>query len=429
MSRLNYYNFFKNKPEDAEDRLTRAFLILVRLIPPVQAAFIEAVREKQRAQGDGTLVPARAVTGTGVAGIWSQTGKLHADEGHVLSILLTNHPWKPQRPIQSSTRSAVYDGVVHYGDEWIFAIENKPYGDVREGQLHPNTEDASTLHVDPRPVVIVWKDLIRHLHALGESGWLDYTQQRLVDDFLQYVQDDFPAIDPYPTLAHCGDDLGKLNRRCESLMQELAPGRPNTHRGSWAYIDASELGGAERVIVAAKVRDLETEWIIDLMIYPGDTVSQARHFYKHVDVEALLQLTESWDLYPNLHFSHIQTHLVYATKDVSLESYLTFWKNHSDLIGQIKEPQFDSTLNLLSKSGLFDDKDREQFTAEFMETNRSTANVCPGISLHYRWPATDAIELDRRGELAGVIDTRIREAVRTWGAEAAWDEITQPEEN
>ena len=85
MSRLNYYNFFKNKPEDAEDRLTRAFVIPVQLIPSVQAAFIETVREKQRAQGEGVLVPARAVTDTGVAGIWSQTGKLHAVEGRVTS--------------------------------------------------------------------------------------------------------------------------------------------------------------------------------------------------------------------------------------------------------------------------------------------------------------------------------------------------------
>ena len=85
MSCLNYYNFFKNKPEDTEDRLTRAFLILVRPIPSVQAAFTEAVRERQCAQGEGVLVPARAVTDTGVAGIWSQTGKLHAVEGRVTS--------------------------------------------------------------------------------------------------------------------------------------------------------------------------------------------------------------------------------------------------------------------------------------------------------------------------------------------------------
>ena len=427
MSRLNYYNFFKNKPQNAEDRLTRAFLVLVRLIPSVQAAFIEVVREKQRAQGDGALVPARTTTDTGVTGLWSQTGTLHADEGRVLSILLTNHPWETQNPVQPSTRKAVYDGVMHYGDEWVFAVENKPYGDVREEQLHPNIEGTSALQVDPRPIVIVWKDLIRRLHALGESGWLDYTQQRLVDDFLQYARDDFPAIDPYPTLGHCGDDLNKLNRRCKSLMQELAPGRLNTHRDSWDYIDASELKGAGRVIVAAKVREPETNWILDLMIYPGDTVSQARPFYKKVDTDALLQLTDSWDIYTNLHFSHIQSNLVYTTKDTSLESYLTFWQDHSDQIGQIKEEQFDDMLDLLSKNGFLDDEDRERFAAEFVATNRSTANVCPGISLHHRWSGTEAVKLDQSSDLASAVDERIREAVRTWGAEAAWDEITQSE--
>jgi hypothetical protein len=85
--------------------------------------------------------------------------------------------------IQSSDRTPVYDGVVHYEDKWVFAIENKPYGGVRKDQLHPNVEDSEGLEVDPRLVVLVWEDLIRRLHALGESDWLDYTQQQLVDDF------------------------------------------------------------------------------------------------------------------------------------------------------------------------------------------------------------------------------------------------------
>lgn len=124
----------------------------------------------------------------------------------------------------------MYDGVVHYGGQWVFAIENKPYGDVREYQLHPNIEDSEGMEVDPRLVVLVWKDLIHRLHTLGESDWLDYTQQQLVEDFLRYAQEEFPTINPYPTLKQCGDDLDKLNRRCEDLMQELAPDRLDMRR-------------------------------------------------------------------------------------------------------------------------------------------------------------------------------------------------------
>lgn len=430
MSRLNYYNFFKSKPPNAEDRLTRAFMVLVRLIPSVQAAFIEVVREKQLAQGDGALVPARTATDTGVTGLWSQTGTLHADEGRVLSILLTNHPWTPQSAVQPSTRKAVYDGVMHYGDEWIFAIENKPYGDVREEQLHPNIEGTSALQVDPRPIVIVWKDLIRRLHAIGESGWLDYTQQRLVDDFLQYARDDFPAIDPYPTLGHCGDDLNKLNRRCESLMKELAPDRLDTHRDAGAYIDTPEIQGAKRIIVTAEEQAPNTEWTVDLKIYPGDTISQARHFYKNVDTEALLQLTESWDIRSNLHFSHVSSNLVYPGKikdDDGLRSYFAFWKENSDWIRRVNEGQFDVLLDVLTRHGFLQASGHEKFNSKFVETNRSYTYVCPGLSMTYRWSGAEAVKLDQSSDLAPAVDGRIREAVRTWGAEAAWDEITQSE--
>ena len=124
-------------------------------------------------------------TDVGVGGVWSQSGDLHVDEGHVLSILLIGDDWDQDVEVRPSDRSPVYDGVVHYGEQWIFAIENKPYGDVRESQLHPNVEEGRGLQVDPHLDVLVWKDLIRRLHAIGQSKWLDNTQRRLVDDFMR----------------------------------------------------------------------------------------------------------------------------------------------------------------------------------------------------------------------------------------------------
>jgi hypothetical protein len=54
--------------------------------------------------------------------IWTQTGSLKADEGRVLSILLINKRQNVRSTIRPSDRTAVYDGVVHYGDGWIFAM-------------------------------------------------------------------------------------------------------------------------------------------------------------------------------------------------------------------------------------------------------------------------------------------------------------------
>lgn len=420
MKRVNYFGRFENKSAGAEDRLTRAFLVVLRLVPPVQAAFIDAIREKQQEQGAGSVVPSRTETDTGAGGIWSQVGSLRTDEGRVLSILLTDHDWKGEVEVQSSDRRPVYDGVVHYGEQWVFAIENKPYGDVREYQLHPNVENSEGLEVDPHLIVLVWKDLIRRLHALGESDWLDYTQHRLVDDFLRYAQEEFPEINPYPTLKQCGDDLDKLNRRCEDLMQELAPDRVETRQ--WGpYIRIPELNAAK--VVRVSVEESNGTWAIDLGLHPGDTVSQARSFYSRVEIENLLALDGNWDCSTNLHFAHLSKNLVYPSPEVSFRRYLEFWQEHQEWIRQVKEEQFGDLLDLLENNGLLTETDGEEFGAEFFETDRSTVNVCPGVSMHYRWSRTEALDLDDTDRLTEEIDERAREAVRTWGAESNWDAV------
>jgi len=420
MKRTNYFGRFENKSPDAEDRLTRAFLVLLRLVPPVQAAFIDAIREKQNGQGNGSVVPSRTATDTGMSGVWSQVGNLRTDEGRVLSILLTNREWNGEVEIHPSDRTPVYDGVVHYAEQWVFAVENKPYGDVREDQFHPNVEDADGLEVDPRLVVLVWKDLIRRLHALGESDWLDSIQQQLVDDFPRYSQDEFPEINPYPTLKHCGDDLNKLDRRCEDLMQELARERIDTRRWG-AYIRVPELDAAKVVRVSAQEEN--GSWEIDLALHPGDTVTQARSLYSQVEVDELLALTDEWDCSTNLHFAHMSQNLVYPSPQVSLREYLAFWQEYQEWIRQVKEDQFDELLDLLARHGFLRETDRDDFETEFMETNRSTVNVCPGVSLHYRWGRSEALGLDESDRFVEEIDERVRDAVRTWGAEDAWSAV------
>jgi hypothetical protein len=420
MKRTNYFGRFENESADAEDRLTRAFLVLVRLVPPVQAAFIDAIREKQREQGNGSVVPSRTATDTGFEGVWSQVGTLRTDEGRVLSILLTNREWDGAVEIQPSDRTPVYDGVVHYGEQWVFAIENKPYGNVRNDQLHPNVDDADGLDVDPRLVVLVWKDLTRRLHALGESDWLDSTQHQLVVDFLRYAQEEFPEINPYPTLTHCGDDVDKLTRRCEDLMTDLAPDRVDTRR--WGpYIRVPELEAAKVVTVSAE--ESNGTWAIDLGLHPGDTVSQSRALYSEVEIGKLLGLDGDWSCSTNLHFAHMSQNLVYPSPEVSLKEYLEFWQKHQEWIRQVKEEQFGDLLDLLESNGLLTETDREEFGAEFFETDRSAVNVCPGVSLHHRWDRPRALDLDDNDRLTEEIDVRVREAVRTWRAEAAWDDV------
>jgi hypothetical protein len=115
--------------------------------------------------------------------------------------------------------------------------------------------------------------------------------------------------------------------------------------------------------------------------------------------------------------------LVYPSPEVSLRRYLEFWQAHPDWIRQVKEEQFDDLLDLLVANGLLTEADRDEFETAFMETNRSTVNVCPGVSLHYRWGRSEALGLDESDRFVEEIDERVRDAVRTWGAEDAWSAV------
>jgi hypothetical protein len=142
-----------------------------------------------------------------------------------------------------------------------------------------------------------------------------------------------------------------------------------------------------------------------------------------VEVDKLLALDE-WECSTNLHFSHISKNLVYPSPKVSLRRYLEFWQEHQDWIRQVKEEQFDELLDLLERNGLLTETDRDDFETKFMETDRSTVNVCPGVSLHYRWGRSAALDLDDSGRLVEEVDERVRDAVRAWGAEDAWERIS-----
>lgn len=422
MKRTNYFSGFEHKPRHYEDQLTRAFLVLLRLVPPVQSAFIDYIRDEQLRNGRTEIVPPRSMCATAMNSIWTQTGSLKADEGRVLSILLIDERQNVRTTIKPSERTAVYDGVVHYGKGWIFAIENKPFGGVREEQLNPNIGDTQEMEVDPHLVELEWKELLSRLHTLNEGQLLGYTEALLLKDFLQYVQEDFPALNPYPSLASCKDDLGLLNLRCQQLMQEIAEDRLAYLRGYGHYLEAPELKGLKNVIVRAEAAG--GGWHIVLALYPGDTITQARHFFDGLNRSALRSLCDEWTCATNLHFAFMQQNLVWASPQVSIAEYIDFWMEHRERwLRQVKEREFSELLDTLQEVGQLDDRDIEQFKIEFYETRRSTVNVCPGLKLQYRWPAKEATRLDEAGMLVKKIDRRVWQAARVWNAEEQWEDI------
>ena len=98
-------------------------------------------------------------------------------------------------------------------------------------------------------------------------------------------------------------------------------------RGDQVYLDRPGKI-AERVFISISSRNLGTSRV-DL--YPADTVAQAHRFFDKVKEEAFLSLEESghWKVKPNLHFSFISKHLIWAETDLPTRDYLEFFSGSS----------------------------------------------------------------------------------------------------
>src|SRR5215216_2726303 len=135
-------NYFADYSGSGENRLTRAVLALVRLVPFAQVEFLRLVDPSIRA----TSLPS-------TLDVDFQTSRLHPEfeatvaslepEGspaigpEVVSVYVT--PDEIDRPIEvvESTRAAIYDGVLRYGNDLVIVVEAK----VNEGVVARQAQD------------------------------------------------------------------------------------------------------------------------------------------------------------------------------------------------------------------------------------------------------------------------------------------------
>lgn len=412
--------------ETSENALTRAFLTLLRLSPAVQTVFVDAVRASQSEHGADRRIPPR--TEGDMTQVQTQVGSVQAQAGRIVSILLINEPWDAGAgepfAVTAGTDDHIYDGLIHYAGDWVLVLEHKPFGGVRPRQLHPNVEGHDALTVEPTLAVIVWRDLIRGLHAARNRDGLGTTQQRLIDDFLAYVQDVFPELQPFPTFAACRDHRGLLNRRCTAILRALNDTAVGQHKGWKTHLNLNMATVKKVALEVPTGPGDDADWSMELSLHPGDTATQARPFYRQVDVDALVQLqNKGWTCRSNLHFGFASKNLAYPNARPPLADYVQYWRDDpSGWMGKVTEDDFDAMLGDLQAQGFLTDADRAGFESKFVDTGRTSADVRPGLTLHYRWPKAEAETLDAAGRAPAVVADAVRTALATWREAAAWDD-------
>src|SRR5690606_29440387 len=137
--------------------------------------------------------------------------------------------------------------------------------------------------------------------AYAASPLASYTERTLAEDFLAFVEDVHPALNPYRTFKQCGTIQAALNKRIRRLLETI--GR------ALSYDVGTRPGGAPYLHLPTNaVRELhirtcpgpaseQPPMLLEESIYPADTVGQAREFFQRVDREAFLALeSHGWEI-------------------------------------------------------------------------------------------------------------------------------------
>jgi hypothetical protein len=312
-----------------------------------------------------------------------------------------------------------------YGSDsgWVLIIENKKdVGHVWPEQLSPNIGDNKQIvcRQSDLAVHLAWHSIIQGITSLCRRRLISGAEKKLADDFLDFVAQAYPSLNPYSTFSICDGKEEPLKRRCIAILEEIAPGRIESHRGWYQSLRLAS-GALSEVVLFPERESGRHYWEIVLQLHPGDTISQARELYRNVSIDELLAVREKgWKLETNLHFSFMRSGLLWPSGGrVSTQQYLEYWKQHQDEIRQERRGKADysTLLSRLSDVGMIGDDDVRDFRREFTDTKRNTVNVCPGVTLRFSWKLLEAEILDDRGEFVAQVSGRITEALSLWDQE------------
>jgi hypothetical protein len=236
---------------------------------------------------------------------------------------------------------------------------------------------------------------------------LNGAEKIIIDDFLDYIDRNFKFLNPYDNISLCKNDKSLLIRRIKNLLESIVKNKNDIkYQRSWAYYIETNLKELRMIGLVVNYPEEPKEWKLDLSLYYGDTMNQARSFYSNdIDFSLINQLVlKGWQYIPNFHISHIQTHLLwFETPEASKERYFKIWKHQ--FANKIKQYEKEELLKLLEELKqenliILDDNTRNNLKKEVEDTNRKYFNICPGFGLIYSYPSTLATELDMKNEMS-----------------------------
>lgn len=385
-----------------EDQLTRAAMIILRLIPAAREALLRLIDAPGLSQ-----LPSAGHVDMQTSEILAQTDA-EGELEELVSVFLVPDENRPDiaQEVVASERGQRLDGVLRFLPDLVVVIESKITEGADDRQMrHLNFGDTPPRR--SRTKTVYWHALLEAWWRLGDLGLLAPAEELLVQDLFDYAEEHFPGLLPFTTLRRARGHDGRIARRLRAIAL-LATGFAPRDRTCYVMLD-EHLGtvSVQRVELSASDGELRVE------MWPGETNSQAQHLYAAGRAEHLAGLDgqDGWAIIPNaqLSFRNAQwTNRLYLDCwDLPIATYAKQWsEGDMDWVMQYDVRSLRKELWpwLLSRGYA----KRSDDLAGFCERlGNRPAYMRPGIAIRRVWPLDAAEELDERGALI----TEIRAAI------------------
>jgi hypothetical protein len=183
-------------------------------------------------------------------------------------------------------------------------------------------------------------------------------------------------------ITRLGGKMRDYKATYDRLLEIMGEGYPlGEHQNAGTYIEFPG-NGFNRVCLGEYEKAPPNTF--SLMIFAGDTCSQARELFKHFSSAKAIDLRkQGWSVTSHFHLAWQRKNIFSADADkkLDLSEYIDYWRwaLGEGYIRKYKKNEFDVLLMRMRNAHIMDDRDIAAFNEYFRTHKYQSAITCPGI--------------------------------------------------